>query len=465
MSFCKRPAARLLPVGHSGIADDKMRSRSVGADVGQDSARITALVAFLERLPKIHLVVLDSLLSHLVDLVRDTQASEGENDSDYIAKLGAALGPCVVRPHTDSVKTLNDRFPSLFLMDGLKHYNEIFPPVLEKKNKVEEGRYAPKRQRTKLIDQRISRQAMQRQDTKGKERMLKEEIERRTGSKGMSSFSRDRVTSEPEEMVPSDTHYSQAQGVGQDGKDGDKTPTEQVALPLPPAAEARGHSVEPSEDDGANTQGFSTPPEASSEDHGAEDSEAYAVEEPTRSNSLRMPKRALQPEELEEDDAADRVAPSSGRPTGQDSDQAIGLEGTSAGGTEQEGSVADEEDLDKPLAASTSLSRSQTGSNLKRNPGLSSSLSRSRGPRPMSMHGTPTHKAAVTTSSSPGPAVAAAAATATSPTGSPLPAGAAGVRARAAMYEQRRGQGGAGTDGSKSPAAAGSEGGATSPPK
>lgn len=162
----------------------------VGADTVDHQARLEGLLGLLERVPKVHLLVLDALLSHLNDLIASTEdatkpsvgadtSKTVESDAEYISKLGATLGPCILRPAIESSKTLNDRFPAQLFVDLLKDYSSLLPPTLEKKAKVEEERYAPKRQRTKVIDQRVTRSTTATKDNKRNSDWLKEELEKK----------------------------------------------------------------------------------------------------------------------------------------------------------------------------------------------------------------------------------------------------------------------------------------------
>ena len=355
----------------------------MGADITDENKRILDILSLLDRLPKTHLVVLDALLSHLKALIDSTTTNEA--DSDYIGKLGATLGPCILRPSVDSDKTLNDRFPSQFLIDLLKYYPDLLPPTLEKKDKVEEERYAPKRQRTKMIDQRLSRSAMGAQDEKEKERLLKEEIGKRTGS--------DKVVEEPDQIheePKSVKQIARAVVVPKQAQtaavESARNKRENLEVPLP---DGNTSEVE-------RSSGFTTPSEG-------------IESPPSMMKSVGEPRGFLPPS------SADDILSDASLPAAFDQG----------------------DDLDKPLGTVVSLHRTGTGSSARRVPrtaggnlGAANSTpvaagvgTKTRGPRPMSMQ---------MPSATPGLQIAA-----TSPTGSPLPAGPAGVRARAALFEQK----------------------------
>jgi hypothetical protein len=227
-----------------------------------------------------------------------------------------------------------------------------------------------------MVDQRLSRKAVEGQDAKGKEQLLKEEKEMRTGHPISDATKQgqtgQKITSEPEDL--SDTKISQ-KADGEESAASELDPAQQkekLEIPLPAISESDSSANIPE----STTPGFATPPEI-----------AEAIEDPTPAPQLA----ASQPMQ-----------------------QSVSAEGDSTSGAVGE----EEEDLDKPLATTTLLSRSQTGSSAKRTAGLSA---KTRGPRPMSIHGG--------TAASGNDKV-------TSPTTSPLLGGQSGVRARAAMFEQ-----------------------------
>jgi len=61
-----------------------------GAERGSDELKIEELKALLSRVPKIRLIVLEAVISHLRTLIDADKAEE--TDDVYIAKLGFALG-------------------------------------------------------------------------------------------------------------------------------------------------------------------------------------------------------------------------------------------------------------------------------------------------------------------------------------------------------------------------------------
>lgn len=373
-------------------SDVKAIYPSVGADSVNQEARIESLLSLLERVPKIHLVVLDALLSHLKDLIASTEGvaesapeqndqAAGASDADYIAKLGATLGPCILRPTSENSKTLNDRFPAQLFNDLLKDYSRLLPPTLEKKVKVEEERYAPKRQRTKMVDQRVTRSTTALKDNKRHSDWLKDELEKKMGHK---------IMEEPEDVsVP-----EKALEVEPTKQDMPTLPSkESASAPLAQAEAAVNQGSEMEEPQIPPVPEIVRPTSSSSESEGGPADKSAGFVTPT--------------EELADvsQNAKTAMSPSSEPLSTELSNLAEGSLATTD---------AQPAEDDKPLVASASIVRSSTGSSsARRNP-----LSRSgatRGPRPMSMHGPPSSAGGSTGS----------------------PSSAAGVRARAAMFEQK----------------------------
>jgi len=340
------------------------------------------------------LVLLDALLSHLKNLIASTEEAskarageddtkQGESDAEYIAKLGASLGPCILRPAVENSKTLNDRFPAQLFGDLLKDYASLLPPTLVKKARVEEERYAPKRQRTKMVDQRVTRSTTVLKDNKRHSDWLKEELERKMGHKIMEEPedipasekpSKPETSSEQAPILPT-KEDGQLETTDKVEEDQDEEQTEH--LQIPPVAETIRPLSSSSESEGdvpgGKTPGYMTPTEDSVEAVAAVISE------------LSPPPKSSESSELPQSATSNASAPNN-----------------------------ESADDDKPLAAASSLARSSTGSSsARRNP-----LSRSgatRGPRPMSVHAPPSSAGGSTGSAS----------------------SAAGVRARAAMFEQK----------------------------
>ncbi|KAI0693202.1 hypothetical protein C8T65DRAFT_668442 [Cerioporus squamosus] len=122
-----------------------------------DEQHIQEVQSALQKLPKIHLLVLDTLVKHLKDLIASTAGStETEPNEVYITKLALSMGRTILRPKQENEFSIQDRHPALFFMDLLNKYDEILPPAIAKK-KRESERKVPVRRRTRPVDMRMSR--------------------------------------------------------------------------------------------------------------------------------------------------------------------------------------------------------------------------------------------------------------------------------------------------------------------
>ncbi|KAJ7890684.1 hypothetical protein B0H14DRAFT_3081767 [Mycena olivaceomarginata] len=101
--------------------------------------RITDLGTALQRLPKVHLYVLDAIVSHL-----------RQTEEVYVTKLALSVGRTIIRPKFESELSIQDRHPTC------KNYAAIIPPTLARK-KRESERKIPLRKRTAPVDMRLSR--------------------------------------------------------------------------------------------------------------------------------------------------------------------------------------------------------------------------------------------------------------------------------------------------------------------
>ncbi|KAJ7623327.1 hypothetical protein FB45DRAFT_980263 [Roridomyces roridus] len=141
---------------------------SVGAaakNEGDDQAQhISDLSAALLRLPRVHLLVLDAIVGHLRNLMDSTNVEETEEV--FITKLALSVGRTVIRPKFESELSIQDRHPTckflfsfMLLMDLVKNYAAILPPVLtrKKRDSDQHQRKIPLRKRTAPIDMRLSR--------------------------------------------------------------------------------------------------------------------------------------------------------------------------------------------------------------------------------------------------------------------------------------------------------------------
>ncbi|GBE86582.1 predicted protein [Sparassis crispa] len=111
----------------------------------------------LQKLPKIHLLVLDTIIKHLKDLIDSTAEANGEDAREvYVTKLALTMGRTVLRPRQENEFSIQDRHPTLLFIDLLNKYAEILPPTILKK-KRESERKVPVRRRTRPVDMRLSR--------------------------------------------------------------------------------------------------------------------------------------------------------------------------------------------------------------------------------------------------------------------------------------------------------------------
>ncbi|KAG6909042.1 hypothetical protein DXG01_002316 [Tephrocybe rancida] len=119
-----------------------------------DEDHIQSLCAALQRLPRVHLYVLDLVVKHLRALIESTSVEEA--DEVYITKLALSIGRAIIRPKVETEISVQDRHPTLLFIDLLKHYDAILPPTISRK-KRESERKVPVRKRTAPVDMRLSR--------------------------------------------------------------------------------------------------------------------------------------------------------------------------------------------------------------------------------------------------------------------------------------------------------------------
>ncbi|KAF8920600.1 hypothetical protein CPB85DRAFT_495616 [Mucidula mucida] len=119
-----------------------------------DEQRYKEVSSSLQKLPRVHLYVLDAVVKHLKTLIDSTNVEE--DNEVYITKLALSLGRTLLRPKFESELSIQDRHPTLLFIDLLKHYDAILPPTIARK-KRESERSIPVRKRTALVDMRQSR--------------------------------------------------------------------------------------------------------------------------------------------------------------------------------------------------------------------------------------------------------------------------------------------------------------------
>ncbi|KIK99806.1 hypothetical protein PAXRUDRAFT_822344 [Paxillus rubicundulus Ve08.2h10] len=136
---------KLYPtVGSAGKADGEP----------SEEQHLQDLQAALQRLPKVHLHVMDAIVTHLRTLIQST--SVDESDDIYMTKLALSIGRTIIRPKIETDLSIQDRHPTLLFLDLLKNYESVLPPAIAKKKRESERRI-PVRKRTAPVDMRMSR--------------------------------------------------------------------------------------------------------------------------------------------------------------------------------------------------------------------------------------------------------------------------------------------------------------------
>ncbi|PPQ65486.1 hypothetical protein CVT26_000126 [Gymnopilus dilepis] len=129
---------------------------STGLKTGEESEEqhIALVSTALQRLPRVHLYVLDAVIKHLKNLVETTKVDEA--DEVYFTKLALSMGRTILRPKAETEISIQDRHPTLLFLDLLKHYDALLPPTIARKKRESERR-VPVRKRTAPVDMRLSR--------------------------------------------------------------------------------------------------------------------------------------------------------------------------------------------------------------------------------------------------------------------------------------------------------------------
>lgn len=128
-------------------------SAKTDGDLSEEQHLQDLQVALL-RLPKVHLYVLDAIVSHLRILIESTSVEE--TDDIYITKLALSVGRTIIKPKVETELSIQDRHPTLLFIDLLKNYDDILPPTIARKKRESERRI-PIRKRTAPVDMRMSR--------------------------------------------------------------------------------------------------------------------------------------------------------------------------------------------------------------------------------------------------------------------------------------------------------------------
>lgn len=128
-------------------------SAKADVDVSEEQ-HLQDLQVALQRLPKVHLYVLDAIVSHLRNLIESTSVEE--SDDIYFTKLALSIGRTIIKPKVETELSIQDRHPTLLFIDLLKNYDGILPPTIARKKRESERR-VPIRKRTAPVDMRMSR--------------------------------------------------------------------------------------------------------------------------------------------------------------------------------------------------------------------------------------------------------------------------------------------------------------------
>ncbi|KAF9005914.1 hypothetical protein BDQ17DRAFT_1407965 [Cyathus striatus] len=145
---------------YEGWDDFRRLYPSVGSSANKtdgepsEEIRLQNLGTVLQRLPRVHLHVLDAVVKHLKNLIQSTKVDEP--DEVYITKLALSIGRTIARPKFESEISIQDRHPTLLFIDLLQNYDALLPPTIARK-KRESERKVPIRKRTAPIDMRLSR--------------------------------------------------------------------------------------------------------------------------------------------------------------------------------------------------------------------------------------------------------------------------------------------------------------------
>ncbi|EJD07412.1 uncharacterized protein FOMMEDRAFT_100626 [Fomitiporia mediterranea MF3/22] len=119
-----------------------------------EQQHIQDLQAALLRLPRVHLLVLEAIFGHIKKLIDSTTVDE--DNGVYMTKLALSMGRNILRPKVENEISIQDRHPTLFFIDLLKHFDAILPPTIARK-KRDSDRKIPLRKRTAPVDMRMSR--------------------------------------------------------------------------------------------------------------------------------------------------------------------------------------------------------------------------------------------------------------------------------------------------------------------
>ena len=93
---------------------------TTATDVSEET-RVSVLQSTLGQLRLANIATLDAICTHFTRLIELTSA-----DETYVAALGNALAPCILRPRQESSLTMNERFSYRLVRDLFAHKDAIF---------------------------------------------------------------------------------------------------------------------------------------------------------------------------------------------------------------------------------------------------------------------------------------------------------------------------------------------------
>ncbi|TVY45298.1 Rho-GTPase-activating protein [Lachnellula occidentalis] len=94
---------------------------STPASESTDSTRISVIQNTLSQLRLANIATLDALMTHFTRLIELTSA-----DETYVAALASALGPCILRPKTETSMTMEEKYSYRLIRDLFAHKVAIF---------------------------------------------------------------------------------------------------------------------------------------------------------------------------------------------------------------------------------------------------------------------------------------------------------------------------------------------------
>lgn len=86
-----------------------------------ENARVPILVQTMSQLRLINIATLDACMNHFTRLIDLTSA-----DEPYVAALATMLGPCILRPRTETSLTLEEKHSYRLVRDLFNHKDSIF---------------------------------------------------------------------------------------------------------------------------------------------------------------------------------------------------------------------------------------------------------------------------------------------------------------------------------------------------